>query len=373
MEEVWNVSFICIFGITWYFPNKNSRSSQHQAVHDNFALARNSDSILKMQEQNKAAFLYLPLLFAVFSILQYIKDVEKSLGHRTSRRFRMTSPLHLCCLLHPASAKNLNTRVSINEKIAKSNLLSFCCQSPYIQLWSLASFLANAANSLSVSKWYEFWFSKKHAEVEEGNQGKKHFSIIFIELNWRTLNEIYTYTYMNISFKSCKSLIVSRIFQAFAKTLVVSSLLSSASLSTAWENLENDRFRFLELQRTAITNKFSIGIHIWMFPKIGVVSPQIIHFNRVFHYKPSILGAHPYLWKHPYLHLTKNKVPLSFLNNFNHFSESLVLAILESTNLGYHLAGGVPTPSASLCSLGEAFSSARKSLSVGHLWQDQEK
>ena len=27
--------------------------------------------------------------------------------------------------------------------------------------------------------------------------------------------------------------------------------------------------------------------------------PRIIHFNRVFHYKPSILG-YPYLWKHPY-------------------------------------------------------------------------
>ena len=27
--------------------------------------------------------------------------------------------------------------------------------------------------------------------------------------------------------------------------------------------------------------------------------PQIIHFDRVFHYKPSILG-YPYFWKHPY-------------------------------------------------------------------------
>ena len=27
--------------------------------------------------------------------------------------------------------------------------------------------------------------------------------------------------------------------------------------------------------------------------------PQIIHFNRVFHYKPSILG-YRYFWKHPY-------------------------------------------------------------------------
>ena len=28
-------------------------------------------------------------------------------------------------------------------------------------------------------------------------------------------------------------------------------------------------------------------------------TPQIIHFNRVFHYKPSILG-YPYFWKRPY-------------------------------------------------------------------------
>ena len=34
-----------------------------------------------------------------------------------------------------------------------------------------------------------------------------------------------------------------------------------------------------------------------MFPKIVV--PKIIHFNRVFHYKPSILG-YPYFWKHPH-------------------------------------------------------------------------
>ena len=31
----------------------------------------------------------------------------------------------------------------------------------------------------------------------------------------------------------------------------------------------------------------------------GGKPPQIIHFNRVFHYKPSILG-YPYFWKHPY-------------------------------------------------------------------------
>ena len=28
--------------------------------------------------------------------------------------------------------------------------------------------------------------------------------------------------------------------------------------------------------------------------------PKSSHFNRVFHYKPSILG-YPYFWKHPYV------------------------------------------------------------------------
>ena len=43
-----------------------------------------------------------------------------------------------------------------------------------------------------------------------------------------------------------------------------------------------------------------VTLDIWMFPKIVGFSPQIIHFNWVFHYKPSILGYCTYFWKHPY-------------------------------------------------------------------------
>ena len=39
---------------------------------------------------------------------------------------------------------------------------------------------------------------------------------------------------------------------------------------------------------------------IWVFPKNRGFSPQIIHLNRVFTYKPSILG-YPCFWKHPYM------------------------------------------------------------------------
>ena len=42
-----------------------------------------------------------------------------------------------------------------------------------------------------------------------------------------------------------------------------------------------------------------------MFPKIWE-NPQIIHFNRVFHFQPSILG-YPYFWKHPHKHLHPRK------------------------------------------------------------------
>ena len=48
------------------------------------------------------------------------------------------------------------------------------------------------------------------------------------------------------------------------------------------------------------------GDIIWVFPKIMV--SQIIHFNRVFHCKPSILG-YPYLWKHPYYNIIQYQSP----------------------------------------------------------------
>ena len=40
---------------------------------------------------------------------------------------------------------------------------------------------------------------------------------------------------------------------------------------------------------------------IWVSTrKSGVFTPQIMNFNGVFHYKPSIL-EYPYFWKHPYI------------------------------------------------------------------------
>ncbi len=58
----------------------------------------------------------------------------------------------------------------------------------------------------------------------------------------------------------------------------------------------NSCFVKFQVQQYPDSKKNSSWI-IWVFPKIGY--PQIIQFNRVFHYKPSILG-YPYFWKHPY-------------------------------------------------------------------------
>ena len=45
--------------------------------------------------------------------------------------------------------------------------------------------------------------------------------------------------------------------------------------------------------------KYQTILKIWMFPKIVGFTPKSSHFNRVFHYKPSILGYHHFK-KHLY-------------------------------------------------------------------------
>ena len=53
---------------------------------------------------------------------------------------------------------------------------------------------------------------------------------------------------------------------------------------------------------TVLRSQFNI---YGCFQKKGY--PQIIHFNRVFPYKPSILGYH-YFWKHPYIYIFQTYV-----------------------------------------------------------------
>ena len=66
---------------------------------------------------------------------------------------------------------------------------------------------------------------------------------------------------------------------------------------------------------------------------------QIIRFNRVFHYKPSILGVKsPYSWKHMYIHLpwksNSTTIFQRLVYEFHHFSsKSLSSSKRNPTNL----------------------------------------
>ena len=59
-------------------------------------------------------------------------------------------------------------------------------------------------------------------------------------------------------------------------------------------------------------------------------TPQIIHFNRVFHYKPSILGCH-YFWKHPicpnlnFLFLAGSQITFHVWSYFVHTKKRYIL------------------------------------------------
>ena len=83
-----------------------------------------------------------------------------------------------------------------------------------------------------------------------------------------------------------------------------------------YERLFGWKKRITQLRNGKKTEPGSLSI--WMFPKIWE-KPQIIHFNSVFHYKPSILG-YPYFWKHQFLPRKKNKQYLLYLAKWNNIS-----------------------------------------------------
>ena len=66
--------------------------------------------------------------------------------------------------------------------------------------------------------------------------------------------------------------------------------------------LANIWLRFKMAQRHPVILSFVIRQRVWYIWYRGFLKwwyPQIIHFNWIFHYKPSILG-YPNFWKHPY-------------------------------------------------------------------------
>ena len=65
--------------------------------------------------------------------------------------------------------------------------------------------------------------------------------------------------------------------------------------------------RCLEVIVTILSSNFHIDPYMDVSEN-RVFSPQIIHFNRVFHYfHHPCLGVFPYFWKHPYIYI----IPLS--------------------------------------------------------------
>ena len=54
----------------------------------------------------------------------------------------------------------------------------------------------------------------------------------------------------------------------------------------------------------------------WVFPKTVVFTPQIMNFNRVFHYfHHPFWGFSPYFWKHPHVCLAFFLFPLKFVES----------------------------------------------------------
>ena len=104
--------------------------------------------------------------------------------------------------------------------------------------------------------------------------------------------DIYVYIYIYCILK--EGLKLSRFASNFRFKLPFFLLSFSNKVSQGAESIGGADTSF---QYERVPNKrFCWNLNKWVFPKI--VYHQIIHFNRVFHYKPSILG-YLYFWKHP--------------------------------------------------------------------------
>ena len=92
--------------------------------------------------------------------------------------------------------------------------------------------------------------------------------------------------------------------QYYIMILMVTVTGMGSILVVFWDRPNFERWSSIHLGMWK--NKFHVVILEIMIRKTEIYGcfqkywyPQIIHFNRVFHYKPSILGYH-YLWKYPY-------------------------------------------------------------------------
>ncbi len=110
------------------------------------------------------------------------------------------------------------------------------------------------------------------------------------------------------------------------------------------------------LSEVEVVYPYTYYIHIYgCFQKSWY--PQIIHFNRDFHYKPSILGC-PYFWKHPYMYHMSYDICIYSYSILNRFK--LVLRMYMDTYILYIFLPYLPL-------LGK-FSTMVTNLDVPSLW-----
>ena len=72
----------------------------------------------------------------------------------------------------------------------------------------------------------------------------------------------------------------------------------SSTYRTSVSNLQGPSLPELELFHLEVREAQQKRQHCCVNPKIMGKPTNFIHFNRVFYYKPSVLG-YPYFWKHP--------------------------------------------------------------------------
>ena len=77
-----------------------------------------------------------------------------------------------------------------------------------------------------------------------------------------------------------------------------------------------------------------------MFPKNSGFSPQIIHFNRVFHYFHPPFWGYPYFWKHPYPASLREPNAENMLNIKKKSFTSILRLIIFGGGRGYTFGEG---------------------------------
>ena len=130
-------------------------------------------------------------------------------------------------------------------------------------------------------------------------------------LNVKAIQDVLEKTYFKFTPKnSCSRYIVDtltnlkrccsfRFFLGISQSKIFSEPSDGISGISKLQDHQNSGPKLLNGVIKGPTEMASFLWKKWMFPKMGF-SPQIIHFNKGFHYfHHPFWGKHPYFWKHP--------------------------------------------------------------------------